>query len=50
VRASVWPRQLIPVAVFYLLAAAAYRKDRGNGQLLPLTSGANAPAVQVAEA
>jgi hypothetical protein len=52
VRASIWPRQLIPVALFYILATIAYRKDRNNGRLLPLTSGVNASksAVQVAEA
>jgi uncharacterized membrane-anchored protein len=51
-RASIWPRQLVPVALFYILAIVAYRKDRNDGRLLPLTSGVNASksAVQMAEA
>jgi hypothetical protein len=52
VRASVWPRQLVPVALAYLLAGAAYRGDRTNDRLLPLPSGTDSPkpAVQTAEA
>jgi hypothetical protein len=52
VRASVWPRQLILVALVYVLALAAYRNDRNKGQLLPLHSRTDGPqpAVQAAEA
>ena len=52
VRASVWPRQLIPVALVYVLAAVASRGDRNNNRLLPLTSDEDVSnrAVQVAEA
>ncbi len=52
VRASVWPRQLVPVALAYLVAGAAYRGDRTNDRLLPLPSGTDSPkpAVQTAEA
>jgi hypothetical protein len=52
VRASVWPRQLVPVALIYLLAWAAYRGDRNNDRLLPLRTGPDTrqPVVQPAEA
>ena len=51
-RASVWPRQLIPVALAYILGALAYSGDRSNDRLLPLPSGIepSEPAVAVAEA
>ena len=38
VRASVWPRQLIPVALAYILAGFAYWYDSTNDELLPLPS------------
>ena len=37
-RVSVWPRQLIPVAIIYLLAAIAYWYDRSTDRLIPLTT------------
>jgi hypothetical protein len=49
-RASVWPRQLIPVALAYLLAAAAYRGDRQNNRLLPLGIGIDTPKPATADA
>ncbi|MBT8193596.1 MAG: HupE/UreJ family protein [Acidimicrobiia bacterium] len=51
-RASVWPRQLIPVAIAYVLATVAYRKGRNNGELLPLPEAADSSilAPQPAEA
>ena len=51
-RATVWPRQLILVAILYGLAIYAYRKGRRNDDLLPLPSVTDAPqpAVAVAEA
>lgn len=36
-RAAIWPRQLIPVVLLYILAYVAYRKDRVDDQLLPIT-------------
>jgi len=51
VRASVWPRQLIPVVLAYLLGGFAFIRDRNNGRLLPLPSGIDSsePAVVLAE-
>ncbi|NNL97596.1 MAG: HupE/UreJ family protein, partial [Acidimicrobiia bacterium] len=51
-RASVWPRQLIPVAIAYVLATVAYRNGRNNGELLPLPEAADSSilAPQPAEA
>lgn len=45
-RASVWPRQLILVAVIYALALFAYRRDRSNGDLLPLERDAESEPVE----
>ena len=45
----VWPRQLIPVALLYILGIAAYRRDRSNDELLPLPSRTEA-AVQPVDA
>lgn len=36
VRISVWPRQLLPVALAYIVAGAFYWYDRANDLLLPL--------------
>ncbi|MGI9586503.1 MAG: HupE/UreJ family protein [Acidimicrobiia bacterium] len=36
VRISIWPRQLIPVALLYLVAGAGYWYARANDRLLPL--------------
>ncbi len=49
-RASVWPRQLVPVALAYLLAAAAYRGDRHHNRLLPLSSRMDTPTPALADA
>ena len=48
VRAAVWPRQLIPVALAYIVAAYAYRKDRSADQLIPLSGGLDSPQSVVA--
>lgn len=52
VRVSVWPRQLIFVALAYLLAGVAYWYDRNNDRLLPLASDVepSSSAVGVSEA
>ena len=49
-RVSVWPRQLIPVAIIYLLAAIAYWYDRSRDRLIPLTTDDSPiPAAAVSE-
>ena len=52
VRVSVWPRQLVPVALAYILAGAAYWYDRNNSLLLPLPDNTDisSAAVSAAEA
>jgi hypothetical protein len=52
VRVSVWPRQLIFVALAYLLAGVAYWYDRNNDRLRPLPTDVetSSSAVGVSEA
>lgn len=49
-RASVWPRQLILVAVIYVLAIYAYRRDRTADNLIPLPNDTEPALPQTANA